>query len=95
MTTSTTSIQIERQPSPERLAALGVMTWGIWTKDVSTFSWYYDEVETCYFLEGEVTVTPEGGLPVTMGKGDLVTFAPGLACTWEITQAVKKHYSFG
>ncbi|QCS49494.1 DUF861 domain-containing protein [Picosynechococcus sp. PCC 11901] len=95
VTTNQQAIQIERQPSPERLAALGVKTWSIWTKEASTFPWSYDEAETCYFLEGEVTVTPEGGTPVTMGKGDLVTFAAGLTCTWEITQSVKKHYSFG
>ncbi|MBV5261021.1 cupin domain-containing protein [Synechococcus moorigangaii CMS01] len=95
MTTTTPTIHIERQPRPERLAALEVNTWGIWTKEVSTFPWYYDEAETCYFLEGEVTVIPEGGEPVMLGKGDLVTFAAGLACTWQITKAVKKHYSFG
>lgn len=95
MAINTTTIHVEHQPSPERLVELGVTTWGIWTKEVSAFPWYYDEAETCYFLGGEVTVTPEGGAPVTMGKGDLVTFAAGLACTWEITQPVKKHYSFG
>ncbi len=27
----------------------------------SEFPWTYDEPETCYFLEGEVTVTGEDG----------------------------------
>lgn len=95
MTYSTQVISVEHNPSPAKLEALGVLDWGIWTKEVSTFPWQYDIRETCYFLEGEVIVTPAEGEPITMGKGDLVTFASGVKCTWEVKQAVKKHYSFG
>lgn len=87
-------INIERQPEQRRLEELGVRQWPIWTKEVSTFPWSYDASETCYFLEGEVIVTPDGGEPVQMGKGDLVTFPRGMSCTWEIRQDVKKHYNF-
>ncbi|QFS46190.1 hypothetical protein GXM_03670 [Nostoc sphaeroides CCNUC1] len=45
-------------------------------------------------MEGDVLVTPDGGQPVQIGKGDLVTFPAGLFCTWEITKDVKKHYLF-
>ena len=89
------SIQVKSNPDASELKSLGVFEWGIWTKEASTFPWHYDIQEVCYFLEGDVVVTPEGGEPVTMGKGDLVTFAAGLSCTWEIKQDVKKHYSFG
>ena len=34
-------IKIERQPSQEHLNQLGVNTWGIWEKEVSTFPWNY------------------------------------------------------
>ncbi len=88
-------IKVERQPSQERLQELGVSSWSIWTKEVSKFPWSYDEQETCYFLEGDVSVTPEGGQPVEMGKGDLVTFPSGMSCIWEIRSDVKKHYYFG
>ena len=47
-----------------------------------------------YLLEGDVVVTPEGGDPVHVAKGDLVTFPSGMSCTWEIRQAVRKHYTF-
>lgn len=90
-----TSIRIESQPSPERLQELGISGWPIWTKEISEFPWHYSESETCYFLEGNVTVTPDGGEPVTMGKGDLVVFPEGMSCTWKIDLPVKKHYSFG
>ena len=87
-------IRIEHQPEREKLDDIGVFDWGIWTKEVSEFPWEYEISETCYFLEGEVEVTPEGGEPVKMGKGDLVTFPKGMRCTWKITGDVRKHYKF-
>ena len=95
MTAQTSAISVISQPNKEQLDKLGVFDWSIWTKEASEFPWAYDEAETCYFLEGDVVVTPDGGEPVTMGKGDLVTFAAGMSCTWKIKQAVKKHYQFG
>ena len=95
MTSSTIKIKIEHQPSKATLETLGVFTWSIWTKEVSEFPWTYDEAETCYFLEGDVVVTPDGGEPVTMGKGDLVTFPSGMSCTWKVNIPVRKYYSFG
>lgn len=87
-------IQVEPNPGPERLQELGVSTWPIWTKEASEFPWTYDSQETCYILEGEVIVTPDGGEPVAMGKGDLVTFPAGMSCTWKIRREVRKHYRF-
>jgi len=87
-------IVVESNPPPERLAALRVKTWDIWTKDPSTFDWHYDEPEMCYFLAGDVTVkTAEGDVPIK--AGDLVTFPRGLSCTWVVKGAVRKHYRFG
>lgn len=88
-------IKVERQPTPARLHALGVLQWPIWTKEPSKFPWTYEEAETCYLLEGEAIVTPADGAAVRIGRNDLVTFAAGLACTWEIVSPVRKHYAFG
>jgi uncharacterized cupin superfamily protein len=88
-------IIINRQPSQEQLAHLGIWNWPIWTQEVSEFPWTYDVTETCYLLEGEVTVTPDGGLPVKVAKGDLVTFPAGMSCIWKIHHPVRKHYQFG
>jgi uncharacterized cupin superfamily protein len=90
-----TAIAVEHGPSEEKLAKLGVRSWPIWTKEVSTFPWRYDARETCYLLEGDVVVTPEGGQPVRIQAGDLVTFPAGLACAWEVRVPVRKHYDFG
>jgi uncharacterized cupin superfamily protein len=87
-------IKIERKPDEKKLQSDGVFEWPVWTKEVSEFPWTYDTAETCYFLEGEVTVTPEEGEPVSVGKGDLVTFPEGMSCTWKINKSVKKHYRF-
>ena len=88
-------IKIERNPDEKRLQKLGVSDWPIWTKEVSEFPWRYDAEETCYFLEGDVVVTPDGREPVQMGRGDLVTFPTGMSCTWRIGKDVTKHYRFG
>jgi uncharacterized cupin superfamily protein len=88
-------IKIERNPDDSRLDELGVKSWPIWTKEESEFPWQYDSPETCYFLEGDVVVTPDDGEPVEVGKGDLVTFPTGLSCTWKVRKAVRKHYNFG
>lgn len=95
MTKSTQAIKVEHQPTQEHLSQLGVFNWSTWSKEVSEFPWTYDEQEICYFLEGDVVVTPDGGEPVSMGKGDLVTFPAGMSCTWQIQSDVRKHYQFG
>ena len=62
-------------PCPETtIEELGIKSWPIWTCEASSFDWTYDEKETCLLLEGEVTVTPEGGDPVKFGAGGLVVF---------------------
>jgi len=87
-------IVVERGPSRARLEALGVFAWPVWEKEVSTFPWEYAAEEVCYLLAGEVVVTPEGGEPVTLRPGDLVTFPAGMRCTWEVRTPVRKHYHF-
>lgn len=90
---SETRIKVEK-PTEKRLSELNVKKWPVWTKEISVFDWSYDDSETCYFLEGEVTVKTERG-EVNFGKGDLVTFPKGLSCTWKVNKAVRKHYHFG
>jgi len=87
-------ILVERNPSGAKLDVMGVYDWPVWSKEASTFVWNYDKTETCYFLDGDVIVTPDGGEPVSMGAGDLVIFPKGMSCTWEIREPVEKHYKF-
>ncbi len=87
-------IKVERNPPAEQLQHLGVDHWGVWEKECSTFPWTYDAEETCYFLDGEVIVTPKDGEAIRMGKGDMVIFPKGMSCTWQILKDVRKHYRF-
>jgi uncharacterized cupin superfamily protein len=87
-------IKIEK-PDKEKLKNIGVFSWPIWEKEISTFDWYYDDAETCYILEGKVRVEPKEGAPVEFGPGDLVRFPNGMGCVWKISVPVKKHYTFG
>ena len=83
-------------PCPERtVEELGIQNWAILTCEVSCFDWTYEHNEICFLLEGEVTVTPNGGEPVKFGEGDLVVFPAGMNCRWDVHKAVRKHYRFG
>lgn len=89
------AILCEHHPSPAKLEVLGVEQWPIWRKEPSTFDWHYEQPETCYILRGRFRVTPVDGESSEFGRGDLITFPAGLSCTWEILEAVEKHYDFG
>ena len=65
----------------------------IWECDVSEFDWHYDSEETCFLIEGEVTLTYDGG-SVSFGAGDFCVFPEGLSCVWKVSKPVKKHYEF-
>ena len=54
-----------------------------------------DGQEICLLLEGDVTVTPDGGEPVRFGPGDLMVFDTGLSCIWKVHAPVRKRYRFG
>ena len=85
---------VVRKPSEPETAQC--KNWPIWTCQQSTFDWDYTQTETCLLLEGSVTVAdrPDSGESVSFESGDLVVFPTGLKCVWQITEAVKKHYSF-
>ena len=91
----TMQIEIIYNPLDSVIKKLGCYSWPIWSKEPSTFPWKYDEKETCLILEGAVVVTPDGGDPYIIVKGNLVTFQAGLSCTWRIQETVRKHYKFG
>ena len=77
------------------IEALGIKSWPIWTCDVSSFDWAYEDKEICLLVEGEVTVTSRGGQPVYFNAGDLVNFTAGMNSRWDVHKAVRKHYRFG
>ena len=98
MSTSTdTSITVVKgQDALKQVEEQGIRSWPTWGCQPSTFPWTYTEAETCFLLEGDVTVTPDDKsiASATFGAGDLVTFPCGMSCTWEVRKAVNKHYKF-
>lgn len=86
------SITIEHKPSKDHLEALGVTKWATWEKEVSVFPWVFLEQEIAYILDGECIITPENGVAVKFGKGDLVTFPAGMKASWEVKKPLHKHY---
>ena len=85
-------VTVEHDLAQTRLEALGVSKWPTWQKEVSTFDWVFPEQEIAYILAGECVITPTDGAPVSFGKGDLVTFPAGMKASWEVKQALHKHY---
>jgi uncharacterized cupin superfamily protein len=64
-----------------------------WEGSPSKFPWEFKATETMYLLEGKVKVNVDGydGW-FEIGAGDLVVFPKEMKVTWDITEAVKKHY---
>lgn len=88
-------IVIETAPDAARLASLGVDRWPEWTSENAEFPWEYFEQEISYIVEGRAIVTPEGGTPVEITKGDLVTFPSELLCKWKVVEPLRKRYRIG
>ncbi|GAB4854460.1 hypothetical protein Ancab_023044 [Ancistrocladus abbreviatus] len=89
-------IKIERNPPESRLSELGVKQWPKWGCPPSKFPWTYSDQETCYLLRGKVKVIPDGANEaVEIQSGDLVVFPKDMSCTWDVAEAVDKHYKFG
>ena len=87
-------INVEHNPDENRQDELGIAGWPVWTKEVSEFDWEYDKTETCYIVEGKAIITPDGKAPVTIERGDMVTFPKGMKCVWDIIEDIEKHYKF-
>ena len=97
MSSTKLSLTVTR-PAEAEIEKLGVKSWPTWGCNVSKFPWTYEETETALLLKGVVTVTPTNqekfGPPVTLRKGDFVVFPSGMSCTWDVTEAILKHYNF-
>jgi len=87
------SMVIIEKLTDEQVNQKGIKKWPIWTKEASTFDWYYDSDEECLILEGEVDVKTDERT-YTIKAGDFVTFKKGLKCVWNVKKPIRKHYNF-
>ena len=82
------------KPSNTEIDNKEILSWPIWSCEISEFDWEYGEQESCFLLEGEVEVVSHWQT-VKFETGDFVQFPKGLKCRWIVKQAVKKYYQFG
>src|ERR1700753_2187000 len=65
---------------------------GIWECTAGPSYWVQEETEVIYLLSGSMTVTPEGGQPLTLGPGHGPVFPRGARGPWELRSTVRKVY---
>ena len=65
---------------------------GTWQATVGTWHASYRFYEFVHLIDGQITITPDGGAPVTMRPGDAFAVEPGFEGTWTIEQPVTKHF---
>ena len=82
-----------QQLSESVIAEKNILSWPIWSCEISEFDWEYSDQEICLLLEGEVEVSSEFET-VRFSAGDYVVFPKGLRCRWKVAKPVRKHYSF-
>lgn len=72
--------------------AYGNLKAGIWECSVGKWRRQIQEAEFAYFMEGDVTFTPDGGQPIAIKAGDTVWFPPHTNGVWDIKTKARKTY---
>ncbi|XP_021748111.1 uncharacterized protein LOC110713967 [Chenopodium quinoa] len=86
-------VKIDKNPPQSKLDELQVNTWSKWSGQPMKIPWTFEAEETMYLLEGKVKVSVDGQEgSFEIGGGDLVVFPNGMKITWEVLEAVTKHY---
>lgn len=75
-------------------SAAGDMASGIWECTVGSYHATYTAYEYVVLIEGRITITPDGGTPVTVKAGDAFVVEPTFKGTWKIEENVRKHFDF-
>ena len=71
----------------------GSMISGWWAATSGTYHATYAATELVHMIEGEITITPDGGTPVQIGPGDAFVVEKDFVGTWKIEKDVFKHFS--
>mmetsp|Transcript_29434 Transcript_29434/g.42992 ORF Transcript_29434/g.42992 Transcript_29434/m.42992 type:complete len:98 (+) Transcript_29434:113-406(+) len=95
---SKSEIEVTPMSKEEAEQKHGISSWGTWGCGVSKFDWEYSGKESAYVIRGKVLVTPTGEWasckPTVVKAGDFAVFPDGMTCTWDVTEAIEKHYNF-
>lgn len=66
---------------------------GIWSCTAGRFNWEFAWDEFVHILEGEATITEEGGDSYTLQPGDTAHFPIGVKTQWHVPDFVKKAFT--
>ena len=72
----------------------GNMVSGIWECSPGSYHATYTAYEYVVLIEGRITITPDGGTPVTVKAGDAFVVESDFKGTWKIEEYVRKHFDF-
>ena len=72
----------------------GNMVSGIWECTVGSYHATYTAYEYVVLIAGRITITPDGGTPVTVKAGDAFVVEHDFKGTWKIEENVRKHFDF-
>jgi len=67
---------------------------GVWDCTPGTYHATYGAAEFVHMIAGRITITPDGGTPVTVTAGEAFVVDPTFKGTWRIEEAVRKHFTF-
>ena len=66
---------------------------GLWSCTAGKFRWEFGWDEFVHVLEGEATITEDGGSTYTLRPGDSAHFPLGLHTHWHVPEFVKKAFT--
>lgn len=72
----------------------GNMLSGIWECTKGSYHATYTAYEYVVLIKGRITITPNGGTPVTVKAGDAFVVEANFKGTWKIEEDVRKHFDF-
>ena len=75
-------------------SANGDMMAGIWECTRGSYHATYTAYEYVVLIKCRITITPDGGTPVTVQAGDAFVVEPNFKGIWRIDEDVRKHFDF-
>ena len=67
-----------------------LLSTGLWECSTGEFDWKFSWDEFANVIEGEATVTEEGGRQYTLRAGDTVHFPRGMKTRWRVIKPLRK-----
>lgn len=65
---------------------------GYWESTPGTYHATYSAYEFVHLIAGRITITPDGGTPITVGPGDAFVIEKDFKGIWVVEEAVRKHF---